>query len=157
MILKWHAVRTDDALQLLTIMASQPINFPATFATSDVNFDGYLDFSVLAEFGGTFGAQSWWIYDPASGRFVQNELTRQLRKLGNNGYHLDPKKHEISIEGLLAVCPALVDRYRLEGDRLVETGCQNSETVCTVTDSDLRDETMHRTGQRRFIDGKPVK
>ena len=35
-------------LQLLTIMASQPINFPATFTTSGVNFDGYLDFSVLA-------------------------------------------------------------------------------------------------------------
>jgi len=148
-------------LQLLAIMASQPINFPATFATSDINFDGYLDFSVLAEFGATFGAQSWWIYDPASGRFVQNELTRQLRKLGNNGYHLDPKKREIIIEGLLAICPALVDRYRLEGDRLVmihhETGFQNSATVCTVTYSDLTDGTMHRTGQRRFIDGKPVK
>ena len=89
--------------------------------------------------------------------FVPNELTRQLRKLGNNGYHLDPKKHEIVIEGLLAICPSLVDRYRLEGDRLVETGCQNSETVCTVTYSDLAHGTMQRTGQRRFIDGKPVK
>jgi hypothetical protein len=148
-------------LQLLTIMASQPINFPATFTTSDVNFDGYLDFSVLAEFGGTFGAQSWWIYDPASGRFVQNELTRKLRKLGNNGYHIDPKKHEISIEKLLADCPSLVDRYRLEGDPLVmihhETGFQNSGTVCTVTYSDLAHGTIHQTGQRRFIDGKPVK
>jgi hypothetical protein len=148
-------------LQLLTIMASQRINFPATFTTSDVNFDGYLDFSVLSEFGGTFGAQSWWIYDPASGRFVQNELTRELRKLGNNGYHIDPKKHEIIIEKLLAYCPSLVDRYRLEGDRLVmihhETGFQNSETVCTVTYSDLANGTIHGTGQRRFIDGKPAK
>ena len=148
-------------LQLLTIMASQLINFPATFTTSDVNFDGYLDFSVLAEFGGTFGAQSWWIYDPPSGRFVQNELTRELRKLGNNGYHIDPKKREISIEKLLAICPSLVDRYRLEGDRLVmihqETGFQNSETACTVTNPDLAHGTMHETGQRRFIDGKPVK
>lgn len=146
-------------LQLLTIMAFQPINFPATFTTADVNFDGYLDFSVLAEFGATFGAQSWWIYDPASGKFVQNELTRQLRKLGNNGYHLDSKKHEIVIEKLLAYCPTLVDRYRLEGDRLVmihhETGFQNSESVCTVTYSDLAHGTMQRTGQRRFIDGKP--
>jgi hypothetical protein len=92
-------------LQLLTIMAFQPINFPASFSTSDINFDGYLDFSVLAEFGGTFGAQSWWIYDPASGRFVQNELTRELRKSGNNGYHIDPKKHEIIMERLLALLP----------------------------------------------------
>lgn len=148
-------------LQLLTIMASQPINFSATFTTSDVDFDGYLDFSVLAEYGGTFGAQSWWLYDPASGRFVQNELTRELRKLGNNGYHLDPRKHEIIIESLLANCPSLVDRYHLEGDHLVmlhhETGFQNSETVCTVTYSDLTHGAMHETGQLRFIDGKPVK
>ena len=148
-------------LQSLTIMASQPINFPATFATSDVNFDGYFDFAVLAEFGGTFGAQSWWIYDPARGKFVQNELTRELRKLGNNGYHFDPKKHEIIIESLLAGCPSLESRYRVEGDRLImvhhETGFQNSENVCTVTYADLAHGTMHETGQRRFVDGKPVK
>jgi hypothetical protein len=65
------------------------------------------------------------------------------------------------IERLLASCPSLVDRYRLEGDRLVmihhETGFQNSETVCTVTYSDLAHGTMHGTGQQWFIDGKPVK
>jgi len=64
------------------------------------------------------------------------------------------------IERLLASCPSLVDRYRLEGDRLVmihhETGFQNSETVCT-TYSDLAHGTMHGTGQQWFIDGKPVK
>jgi hypothetical protein len=38
-----------------------------------------------------------------------------------------------------------------------ETGFQNSETVCTVTYSDLAHGTMHGTGQQWFIDGKPVK
>src|ERR1700722_10744998 len=42
-------------LQLLPIMAGQPINFASTFRASDINFDGYLDFSVLGEFGGTWG------------------------------------------------------------------------------------------------------
>jgi hypothetical protein len=37
-----------------------------------------------------------------------------------------------------------------------ETGFQNGEAVCTVTYSDLAHGTMHVTGQRRFIDGKPV-
>jgi hypothetical protein len=57
-----------------------------------------------------------------------------------------PKKHEIVIQSLLAYCPSLVERYRLEGDRLVlihhETGFQNSETVYTVTYSDLTHRTM---------------
>jgi hypothetical protein len=58
-------------LQLLPIMASQPINFAATFRASDINFDGYLDFSVLQQFSAKSGSQQWWIYEPATGRFVR--------------------------------------------------------------------------------------
>ena len=36
-------------LQLLPIMAWQPIDFGASFHADDINFDGYLDFSVLTE------------------------------------------------------------------------------------------------------------
>jgi len=97
-------------LQLLTIMARQPINFARTFSASDINFDGYLDFSGLGEFGGSWGSQLWWVYEPASGRFVQNELTRELGQLGNNGYQIDSEKHAIQIESLMAGCPPLVTR-----------------------------------------------
>jgi hypothetical protein len=41
-------------LQVLPIMGEQPINFAATFGAQDVNFDGYLDFSVLAEYGAKY-------------------------------------------------------------------------------------------------------
>jgi len=70
-------------LQLLTIMASQPINFPSTFTTSDVNFDGYLDFSVLAEFGGTFGAPRGVTLRDASAAPIRNAITaaRMARRM----------------------------------------------------------------------------
>jgi len=67
-------------LQVLPIEADQPISFGSTFHADDLNFDGYLDFSVLTEYSGTGGdIRSYWVYDPRSGIFVQNEFTRELR------------------------------------------------------------------------------
>ncbi len=67
-------------LQVLPIAADQPISFGSTFHADDLNFDGYLDFSVLTEFSGTGGdVRSYWVYDPRSGIFVQNEFTHELR------------------------------------------------------------------------------
>jgi hypothetical protein len=154
------ACEDGKRLQLLTIAASQAINFAATFTPADINFDGYLDFSVLGAFGGKWGSYLWWIYDPASGHFVQNELARELGRLRTNGYHVDAKKQEIVTETLMAFCPALTTRYRIEGGRLLkvheETGNQNIENGCTVTVSDLTGGAMRVSGRRRFVDGKPV-
>lgn len=54
-------------LQLLPVMADQPLNFGASFQAEDINFDGYLDFSVLTEFAASFGSRSYWVYDPGFG------------------------------------------------------------------------------------------
>ena len=159
-------------LQLLPIIARQPINFGKTYRASDINFDGCLDFSVLGEFGGAWGSQLWWVYEPASGRFVENELTRELGQLRNNGYQIDSEKHAIEIESLMAGCPQLVTRYRVENNHLVkvheEIGKQIIEASspqrdlpagvpCTVMVSDILAGTMRVTEVRRFVDGDPVK
>src|SRR5271169_2716946 len=75
--------RCEDGrrLQSLAVMSFQGANFASTFHAEDVNFDGYLDFAVLVDFGGAWGSESWWVYDPAAGRFVQNELTHELSGL----------------------------------------------------------------------------
>jgi len=158
-------------VQLLAIMASQPIHFARTFRADDVNFDGYLDLSVQQEFGATWERRLWWIYDPASGRFLQNELTRALGQSGHNRYQFDSTKHVIQTENLMAGCPPLVARYRVENNHLIkvheEIGRQSIDAgpgrpglpagiPCTVTVSDLVDETMRVTQVRRFVEGKPV-
>ena len=43
-------------LQVLPIAADQPLSFSYSFQAGDLNFDGYLDFSVDTEFSGTGGA-----------------------------------------------------------------------------------------------------
>ena len=108
---------------------------------------------------------------PAADLF-RNELTRELGQLGNNGYQIDSEKHAIQIESLMAGCPPLVTRYRVEENRLIkvheEIGKQVIEASpprqdlpagvpCTVTVSDLVAGTMRVTEVRRFVDGEPVK
>ena len=141
-------------LQVLGVTADQPINFGGTFHAEDINFDGYLDFSVLTEFGAKWGSRSYWVYDPASGLFAENELTRELSEncLGP-GWHggcwkassidFDQLKREISANYIprFAACPPndyRGDRYRVEDNRLVLVHQEElSPDNCTLTISDL--------------------
>ncbi len=117
-------------LQSLPILSDQPLNFGASFHAEDINFDGYLDFSVLTEFAARWGSRSYWVYDPASGLFVENELTRGLGRLGVSNIDFDRKKHEVSMTGEVCAmcgCPNMtrdqggnnVDRYRVVNNRLI--------------------------------------
>jgi hypothetical protein len=155
------ACADGSLIQTLPILAAQPINFGATFQTRDVNFDGFLDISVMKEFAGKWGSDWWWIYDPASGKFVQNELARELSEFKSNGIDFDAKKHEISTHYLIVACPGVGERYRVEQNRLVKIHQEDSkadENGCKVTVSDLVGGSMRLTGVRVYDrEGKRVK
>ena len=141
-------------------MADQPLSYASTFQADDLNFDGYLDFSVVTFFAGTAGAiRSYWVYDPASGIFVQNEFTHELRcgsaAVASNctisclpapgGYcavaafiDFDPEKHEISrryFGGAMGGCPntgeGKGERYRVVNNRLILIHTQEFEVICS--------------------------
>jgi hypothetical protein len=151
--------------------------FRDTFQAVDINFDGYLDFSIVTDVAAGFQSRSYWVYDPGSGLFVQNELTRGLRELEVSNIDFDSKKHEVSTRGGVCAacgCPGMtpdqggnVYRYRVENNRLIlihkQKGAQiaSQEGVfqfCTVTVSDLVGGTMRVTSVRRFdINGQPLK
>jgi hypothetical protein len=156
-------------LQSLPITASQPLNFARSFHVEDLNFDGYLDFSVLAEFAGRFRSRSYWVYDPGSGLFVENELTRKLGEncLGSEWHgacwkasHIDfdQNKREIRTYYILdsAVCPISStdysgDRYRVKDNRLILLHKEEvTSDNCKVTYSDLIGGTMRVTQILRF-------
>jgi hypothetical protein len=139
-------------VQILPILAGRAFGFGDNFRTFDINFDGYLDLSVIVEVSSTYVSQAWWIYDPATGKFVQNGLTRGLREVTSNGYRIDEKKHELLANHLMYGCPALVTRYRIEPNRLLmihwEEPFQGDE--CVITYHDLVDGRMKVTGKGRF-------
>jgi hypothetical protein len=176
--------RDGKPLQVLPIKADQPISFGSTFHAEDLNFDGYLDFSVVTEFAGASGdSRSYWVYDPGSGIFVQNEFTQELRcgsvaitsKYGGACMvaafiDFDPRTHEIGrkyFDGAMGGCPntnqGKGERYRVVNNRLVLIHTQDFELMdqdgfCAVTVSDLVNGTMRVTEVRRFdAHGQPVK
>jgi hypothetical protein len=146
-------------LQVLRVTADQPINFGATFHAEDINFDGYLDFSVLTEFSAMSGSRSYWVYDPASGLFAENELTRELSEnclgpewhggcMASSSINFDQNKREISANYMpgFKPCPPddyRGDRYRVEDNRLILVHKEElSSDNCTLTISDLIGSTM---------------
>jgi hypothetical protein len=148
-------------LQVLDIRTQQSIDFANSFHAEDVNFDGYLDFAVTAEFAGSWGSDWWWIYDADTGRFVQNELTRDLRSLKSAEFNFDPKKHEIGTRQLSEPwgCGRTGDRYRVADGRLLIVHKELAKPVegaCRVIVSDRIDGVMRVTKVRRFVDGNPL-
>ncbi len=107
------------ALQSLDVEGSDPDWFIKSFHPVDINFDGYLDFAVLYEVGGKWSSESYWLFDPGSGRFVTNALTADLRQLNHNGLTLHPKKKEIRIALFIGVCLNSFEIFRVENGHLV--------------------------------------
>ncbi len=156
-----EVARCEDGkkFQVLPIAADQPMNFGATFHADDINFDGYLDFSIVCEYAASSGyRRSYWVYDPGSQLFVQNELTHELADWW--GFiDVDPTKHEITRRyfGAMMGCPntreGKEERYRVNNNRLLLVHKQDFEREpqpCTVTESDLIGGTMRVTKVRRF-------
>jgi hypothetical protein len=154
-------------LQVLRITTDQGINFGATFHAEDINFDGYLDFSVLTEFAAKWESRSYWVYDPASGLFAENELTRELSEnclgpewhggcMKASSIGFDQLRREISANyiPIFAACPPdgyRGDRYRVEDNRLVLVHKEElSPDNCTLTSSDLIGGAMRVTQVVRF-------
>ena len=168
--------RDGKRLESLPFMAWQQITFGDTFEAVDINFDGYLDFSVVTDYASKWSSRSYWIYDPSSGRFVQNELTRELGEncLGAEWHggcwkasHIDfdQNKREIRTYYILsfAVCPISStdysgDRYLVKDNRLILIHKEEvTSDNCKVTYSDLIGGTMRVTEVRRFdAQGQPV-
>lgn len=63
----------------------------------DVNFDGYLDIAVVTDFGAKWAGFKYWLYDPKTGRYVSNHLTRQLSKLWAGEILFDRPTRTVSV------------------------------------------------------------
>lgn len=165
-------------LQRLPFMAWQPLNFGSTFVPQDINFDGYLDLSILTDYASTYYGMSYWVYDPRSEIFVDNALTQELAK-NFRGKHLDfdPKSHEMSAGYFKSSCPVnglqveqyvgLINRYLVDNNHLtlihkeevVEGGPDAIALHCVVRLSDLIDGMWRVTGFQRWrfnAQGEPI-
>jgi hypothetical protein len=134
---------------------SDPEFFLRFFEVRDVNFDDYLDIAVLREFGGKWGRQTWWVFSPASGKFISDELTKALGEVSANGLILDAARQNIVAPQLtnLTGCGATKDIYHVEQSRLVlihKEDISVSPKGCTLTIRDRANGQMPVTKVRQF-------
>jgi hypothetical protein len=153
-------------LQQFPIMASQEINFGLSFEAADINFDGYLDFSVLTEYAGGWTARAYWVYNPGSQRFVKNDLTNALEvKLKGYVIGFDPQNRQISA-GILAAYTACAgtepDVYEVRNNRLalinkVEILPGANRGVCVKQVWEIAGGTLRVTSEQCVdVQGNPV-
>jgi len=158
-----EVARCSDARNIQTLPVAgydQPLTAHSLQA-EDINFDGYLDIGVRVEYGAKWVSESFWVFDPAAGKFVENDLTRQLRELRPNGYQFDARNHEIRIPHLTEPwCRNTEDRYRVEAhDRLVLVHSEAAKGLpgdgCEVVVSDRISGEMRVTKVERVARPEP--
>jgi hypothetical protein len=143
-------------IQTLPIVGYDQALTARSLHAEDINFDGYPDIGVLVEYGAKWGSESFWVFDPTAGRFIENDLTRQLRELKPNGYEFDARKYEIRIPHLTAPwCRNTEDRYTVEDhDRLVLMHSEDAKGLsgdgCEVVVSDRISGKMQITKVQRI-------
>lgn len=96
--------------------------FRRYFTVMDVNFDGFLDFAVIDEFGAKWGRQKYWLFDPHSRRYITNSLTEELHRLTHNGIALHPETKELEVRQFPEEIPrpkVMSDRYKIVKGHLV--------------------------------------
>lgn len=93
--------------------------FLSTFRVEDINFDGYLDIAATHSHGAKWMSFNYWLFNPATGKFITNRLTKQLRQLGWNEMTLSPRERTIRVTHLNLGEGVLVgETYKVENNRL---------------------------------------
>ncbi len=162
--IRLFSCETEALIQSLEVRSLRgPELFLRFFEVRDANFDGYLDIAVLMNSGALWGSQIWWVFSPASGKFISNEFTEALSRIEGNGREFDASRHHIIVPHLLGPgrCSRFQDIYNVEqSSRLVlihEEGLtptwdpSHSYAVgCTLTTRELVNGRMHVTKLERF-------
>ncbi len=125
--------RQGEARPFQTIEVSGydgPRNLPSS-RFEDANFDGYADLLLGNDGGAKWGGYEMYFYDPESGTFIQNGLSREMsERLRGNELKFDRVTQEIRVFHLVFGCPEkvpVVETYGVEGDHLRRTGQEDLE------------------------------
>lgn len=101
--------------------------FTAYFKAIDVNFDGFLDIAVTDQFGIKWGREKYWLFDKRTGRYITNQLTKELYRITHNGIELHPETREIEVGHFPEQIPRpgkVSERYKLINGRLILIGTE---------------------------------
>jgi hypothetical protein len=89
-------------------------SFVSGLKTPDLDFDGLPDILAIRDFGGKWATYCVWLFDSNQGKFVQDQLSRQMEDLENLA--VDAQRRQIVASTIGPMRP-MRDEYRID-DRL---------------------------------------
>lgn len=93
------------------IGAAKGKEFVPRFTAEDIDMDGYLDLRSSRAFGGKWGRDCVWLFDPQNHIFEKSLLAEQMELLYN--LTVDPKRRRIISYSIGPTNPSW-DEYRIE-------------------------------------------
>jgi hypothetical protein len=123
-----------------------------SFRAEDINFDGYLDISVLDDHGAKWGSFNYWLFDERTGHFIVNSLARELRRLKFNEKRIDQEAKEIRISNLIAGCADDKRAYRVVRGHLILMRAEEHE----AREGSCRETTKKRIKGKLKVISKKV-
>jgi hypothetical protein len=106
--------------QTLTVTGNSPHDL--TFSRfEDANFDGYADLLLGHDHGAKWEGYEIHFYDPASGRFVENDLSREMsEQLRGQNLYFPPATREIELTFLVFGCQdrPVAEKLVIQGSHL---------------------------------------
>ena len=137
-------------------------HFTAGLVVGDLNFDGYADLGLYTDGGAKWSSHAYWLFDPAAGRFVENDLSRDLGRLAANQVAAQPSTSTIEASYLAGggdCTLGVYDIFQIVHGRLVQVETHQREIgrepkgYCLVKVSRLRDGRMQTVRvERRALD-----
>lgn len=98
-----------------------------SFEAKDVNFDGYLDFAVIDDFGEKWRSYSYRVFDKASGLFITSRLTEDLSKLRSNTFELNRKSETINVTYAITGAGVIGETYKIKNGHLFLVGLEKRQ------------------------------
>jgi hypothetical protein len=139
----------SEILQTVEVKSNWDDSVCRFFDAKDVNFDGYLDISVVREGAGTWASRDYYLFDPQSGRFISNGLTRDLGEVKDNALSVDWKTREIRASFMFSLCGG-TDIYKIENGRLLRVQ-EDQVTVDRVANQCVETVRLRVNGEWKVV------
>lgn len=119
---------SSSVLQTIEVRSFADVSwFTKTFVAKDVNFDGYLDFAVIDDYGDKWRSNNYRVFDKASGLFITSRLTEDLGKIRSNTLDLNAKSKTINVTYVVTGAGVIGETYKIKNGHLFLVGVEKRQ------------------------------
>jgi hypothetical protein len=114
---EWGSDIGVDAATTARVIDYHDESFVSGLKTTDLDFDGLPDILAVRDFGAKWAKYCVWLYDPGSGTFVEDALSRQMEDLVNLTVDTE---HRSIVSFTIGPTSPMRDEYRIDARSAIQ-------------------------------------